>query len=49
MTVRKISNYTREDLIYEINEQLAMLWEEYVVTTDELATDARTLRAKLLL
>ncbi len=43
-----VFSYTREDLIHEINEQLAMLWEEYVVTTDELATDARTLQAKLL-
>ncbi len=43
-----VFSYTREDLIHEINEQLAMLWEEYAVTTDELATDARTLQAKLL-
>ncbi|MCP2731536.1 hypothetical protein [Limnofasciculus baicalensis] len=43
-----VFSYTREDLIDEINEQLAMLWEEYAVTTDELATDALTLQAKLL-
>jgi hypothetical protein len=43
-----VFSYTREDLIHEINEQLTMLWEEYAVTTDELAKDARTLQAKLL-
>ena len=43
-----VFSYTREDLIHEINEQIAVLWEEYAVTTDELATDARTLQAKLL-
>ena len=42
-----VFSYTREDLIHEINEQLAMVWEEYAVTTDELAKDARTLQAKL--
>ncbi len=43
-----VFSYTREDLIHEINEELAMLWEEYAVTKDELAKDARTLQAKLL-
>ncbi len=43
-----VFSYTREDLIHEINEQLAMLWEEYAVTTDELTTDAHQLQRKLI-
>jgi len=41
--------YTRDDLIYEINEQIVMMWEEYVESDIEgLASDARNLRQRLL-
>jgi hypothetical protein len=41
--------YTRDELIHEINDQLLMMWDEYVnVSPDELALDARQLQVKLL-
>ncbi|MDF5729716.1 MAG: hypothetical protein PUP92_17335 [Rhizonema sp. PD38] len=41
--------YTRDELIYEINEQILMMWDEYVnISVDELALDARQLREALL-
>lgn len=41
--------YTRDELIHEINEQIIMMWDEYVrVDEDELALDAQRLREKLL-
>lgn len=40
--------YTRDELIHEINEQILMMWDEYVnVSADELASDARLLRGIL--
>ncbi|MDF5717439.1 MAG: hypothetical protein PUP93_27135 [Rhizonema sp. NSF051] len=41
--------YTRDELIHEINEQMLMMWDEYVnISVDELASDARQLREALL-
>lgn len=41
--------YTREDLIHEINEQIIIMWDEYVkANSDELAEDALRLREILL-
>jgi hypothetical protein len=41
--------YTREDLIHEINEQIVMMWDEYVnVEVDDLALDAQQLRKRLM-
>jgi hypothetical protein len=41
--------YTRDELIHEINEQMIMMWDEYVnVDVDELASDAQRLRETLL-
>ncbi|MEC4990134.1 MAG: hypothetical protein SAJ37_15480 [Oscillatoria sp. PMC 1068.18] len=41
--------YNRDELIYEINEQITMMWEEYVeADPQDLASDARQLREKLL-
>lgn len=41
--------YTRDELIHEINEQILMMWNEYVnVSVDDLALDARQLREKLV-
>ncbi|MBD2518887.1 hypothetical protein H6G93_28795 [Nostoc sp. FACHB-973] len=41
--------YTRDELIHEINEQLLMMWDEYVnVSVDNLALDARQLRERLV-
>lgn len=41
--------YTRDELIHEINEQMLMMWDEYVnVSVDELASDAQKLQQKLL-
>ncbi|MHC5936231.1 hypothetical protein [Nostoc sp.] len=41
--------YTRDELIHEINEQMLIIWDEYVnVSVDELASDAQKLREKLL-
>ncbi len=41
--------YTRDDLIHEINEQIIMMWDEYVnVSADELASDAQQLQRILL-
>lgn len=40
--------YNRDELIYEINEQITMMWEEYVeAEPQDLALDARQLREKL--
>ncbi len=37
--------YTRNELIHEINQQLLMMWDEYLnVSIDELALDAQKLR-----
>lgn len=42
--------YTRDELIHEINEQMLMMWDEYVnVSEDDLASDAQELQRKLLL
>lgn len=41
--------YTRDELIHEINEQIIILWDEYViVSADELASDALQLRETLI-
>lgn len=41
--------YTRKDVIHEINEQIVIMWDEYVkANTDELAKDALDLREVLL-
>jgi len=41
--------HTREKLLIEINEQLAMLWQEYALASDdELSDRARTMKATLL-
>jgi hypothetical protein len=42
--------YTRDELIHEINEQVLMMWDEYVniSSVDDLALDAQQLREKLL-
>lgn len=41
--------YTRDELIHEINEQMLMIWDEYInISIDELASDARHLREVLL-
>lgn len=44
-----VYNYTRDDLIHEINEQIIIMWDEYVkVDQDKLAGDAMKLRRILL-
>lgn len=44
-----VFGYTRDELIHEINEQILMMWIEYVnVNVDDLALDARQLREKLV-
>jgi len=41
--------YTRDDLIYEINEQIVMMWDEYAqASVEDLASDAQHLREQLL-
>ena len=41
--------YTRDDLIYEINEQIVMMWDEYAkASVEDLASDAQHLRKQLL-
>ncbi|GAB1545156.1 hypothetical protein NUACC21_78320 [Scytonema sp. NUACC21] len=41
--------FTRDELIHEINDQMLMMWDEYVnANVDELALDARQLRESLL-
>ncbi|BAQ67121.1 hypothetical protein GM3709_3886 (plasmid) [Geminocystis sp. NIES-3709] len=41
--------YTREDLIHEINEQIVIMWDEYVKDDiEKLAEDAFELRQVLL-
>lgn len=41
--------YTRDELIHEINEQMLMMWDEYInISVDELASDAGQLREALL-
>jgi hypothetical protein len=43
--------HTRDELIHEINEQIVMMWDEYVVNVnvEELASDALKLRETLLI